>query len=199
VAVATATIAVGLTFLAGWLAVRRAPGGWLIDRLATIPLVFPGLILGIAVMQLFLNIPIPIYGTLGILIWAFVINYLPYGMRYSSSGMLQIHRELEEAAAVAGASPMTRLRRVVAPLLAPSLLAGWLFIFLMSARALSLPILLSGPRSQLMAVAMFDLWQNGQGTELAALGLMWSMLMTTIAVVFYFVARHSAAGALGRA
>ena len=199
VAVATATIAVTLTFLAGWLAVRRAPGGWIVDRLATIPLVFPGLILGIAVMQLFLNIPIPIYGTLGILIWAFVINYLPYGMRYSSSGMLQIHRELEEAAAICGATPLTRLRRIVAPLLAPALLAGWLFIFLMSARALSLPILLSGPRSQLMAVAMFDLWGNGQGTELAALGLMWSLLMTTIAVVFYFVARRSASGALARA
>ncbi len=199
VAVSTATVAVTLTFLAGWLAVRRAPGGWIVDRLATIPLVFPGLILGIAVMQLFLNIPIPIYGTLGILIWAFVINYLPYGMRYSSSGMLQIHRELEEAAAICGATPMTRLRRIVAPLLAPALLAGWLFIFLMSARALSLPILLSGPRSQLMAVAMFDLWGNGQGTELAALGLMWSLLMTTIAVVFYLVARRSASGALARA
>jgi iron(III) transport system permease protein len=199
VAVATATVAVGLTFVAGWLAVRRAPGGWIVDRLATIPLVFPGLILGIAVMQLFLNVPIPIYGTLGILVWAFVINYLPYGMRYSSSGMLQIHRELEEAAAICGATPMTRLRRIVAPLLAPALLAGWLFIFLMSARALSLPILLSGPRSQMMAVAMFDLWGNGQGTELAALGLMWSMLMTAIAMVFYFVARRSAGGALGRA
>jgi iron(III) transport system permease protein len=201
VAVATATIAVGLTFLSSWLAVRRAPGGWLLDRLATIPLVFPGLILGIAVMQLFLRVPkeISLYGTLGILVWAFVINYLPYGMRYGSSGMLQIHRELEEAAAVCGASALTRLRRIVAPLLAPALLAGWLFIFLMSARALSLPILLAGPRSQVMAVAMFDLWGNGQGTELAALGLMWSLLMTMISVLFYFIARRSAAGAMGRA
>jgi iron(III) transport system permease protein len=199
VAVATATIAVTLTFLGAWLAVRRGPGGWIIDRLATIPLVFPGLILGIAVMQVFLRIPIPLYGTLGILIWAFVINYLPYGMRYCSSGMLQIHRELEEAAAICGASALTRLRRIVAPLLAPALVAGWLFIFLMSARALSLAILLAGPRSQTMAVAMFDLWGNGQGTELAALGLMWSMLMAMIAVVFYAIARRSAAGALGRA
>ena len=69
--------------------------------------------------------------------------------------------------------------------MAPALVAGWLFIFLMSARALSLAILLAGPRSQTMAVAMFDLWGNGQGTELAALGLMWSMLMAMIAVVFY--------------
>jgi iron(III) transport system permease protein len=199
VAVATATSAVALTFFAAWLAVRRAPGGWLVERLATIPLVFPGLVLGVAVMQVFLHLPIPLYGTIGILIWAFVINYLPYGMRYSSSGMLQIHRELEEAAAVCGASALTRLRRIVAPLLAPALVAGWLFIFLMATRVLSLAILLAGPRSQTMAVAMFDLWGNGQGTELAALGLMWSMLMAMIAVLFYVFARRSAGGALGRA
>jgi iron(III) transport system permease protein len=198
VAVATATLAVALTFLAAWLAVRRAPGGWLVERLATIPLVFPGLILGIAVMQLFLHLPIPLYGTLGILIWAFVINYLPYGMRYSAAGMLQIHRELEESAEMCGASPLMRLRRIVAPLLAPALLAGWLFIFLMAARVLSLAILLSGPRSQTMAVTLFDLWTNGQGTELAALGLIWSTLMAMIAAVFYMLARRSAASALAR-
>jgi iron(III) transport system permease protein len=188
-----------LTFLAAWLAVRRAPGGWLAERLATIPLVFPGLILGIAVMQLFLHLPIPLYGTLGILIWAFVINYLPYGMRYGASGMLQIHRELEESAEMCGASPFTRLRRIVAPLLAPALLAGWLFIFLMSARVLALAILLAGPRSQTMAVALFDLWGNGQGTELAALGLIWSMLMAMIAAAFYAIARRSSGGVLARA
>ncbi len=199
VAVATATCAVALTFFAGWLAVRRGPGGWLIERLTTIPLVFPGLVLGVAVMQVFLRVPIPLYGTIGILIWAFVISYLPYGMRYSTSGMVQIHRELEEAAAVCGASALMRLRRIVAPLLAPALVAGWLFIFLMAARVLSLAILLAGPSSQTMAVAMFDLWGNGQGTELAALGLMWSMLMAMIAVIFYVLARRSAAGALGRA
>jgi iron(III) transport system permease protein len=199
VAVATATCAVVLTFFAGWLAVRRGPGGWLIERLTTIPLVFPGLVLGVAVMQVFLRVPIPLYGTIGILIWAFVISYLPYGMRYCSSGMVQIHGELEEAAAVCGASALTRLRRIVAPLLAPALVAGWLFIFLMATRVLSLAILLAGPRSQTMAVAMFDLWGNGQSTELAALGLMWSMLMAMIAVVFYVLARRSAAGALGRA
>src|SRR5260370_685856 len=98
VAVATATIAVALTFLAAWLAVRRAPGGWLVERLATIPLGFPGLVLGVAVLQVFLRLTSPLHGTIGILIWAFVIDYLPYGMRYSPSGMLQIHRELEEAA-----------------------------------------------------------------------------------------------------
>ena len=199
VSFATATIAVAITFVAAWAVVRRAPGAWIIDRLATVPLVFPGLILGIAVMQLFLHLPIPLYGTLGILIWAFVINYLPYGMRYSASGMLQIHRELEESAEICGASSLTRLRRIVATLLAPALLAGWLFIFLMAARVLSLAILLSGPRTQTMAVALFDLWNNGQGTELAAFGLIWSMLMAMIAALFYVLAGRSTGGVLARA
>ena len=98
-----------------------------------------------------------------------------------------------------GASPFTRLSRIVAPLLAPALLAGWLFIFLMSGRVLALAILLAGPRSQTMAVALFDLWGNGQGTELAALGLMWSMLMAMIAAAFYALARRATAGVLARA
>jgi iron(III) transport system permease protein len=199
VATATATLAVAITFLAAWLSVRRLPGGWLADRLTSVPLVFPGLILGIAVMQVALRVPLPLYGTLGILVWAFSIAYLPYGMRYAGTGMLQIHRELEEAAAVCGASPLTRLRRVVAPLLTPALAAGWLFIFLMAARVLSLAVLLAGPRSQTMAIAMFDLWTNGQGNELAALGLIWSVSMAVVAVLFYALARRSAAGALGKA
>ena len=199
VAVVAATIVMALAFVAAWLAVRRVAGGPTIERLATVPLVFPGLVLGVAVMQLALEMPIPIYGTLAILIWAFVINYRPYGMRYAGAGMLQIHRELEEAAAICGASAPARLRRVVAPLLAPALLGGWLFIFLMAARVLSLPVLLAGPRSQTMAVAMFDLWVNGQGVEFAALGLLWSMLMTVIAVVFYLVARRSGVGSFGQA
>ena len=135
---------------------------------------------------------LPLDGTLGILVWAFVINYLPYGMRYAAAGMLQIHHELEEAAAVCGASPLTRLVRIVAPLLAPALLAGWLFIFLMAARVLALAVLLSGPHSQVVAVVLFDLWSNGQGTELAALGLVWSLLMTTIALAFYLLTRRAA-------
>jgi iron(III) transport system permease protein len=141
-------------------------------------------------MQFFLHVPVGIYGTVWIIVWALVINYLPYGVRYSYAGMIQLHRELEEAAAAAGATPITGFRRIVFPLLAPSLIAGWLFIFLLATRVLSLPVLLSGPGSQTMAVAMFDLWGNGQGPELAALGLMWSLSMTCIAVIFYLVARR---------
>lgn len=189
IAFASATAVMLLTAVSAWLTVRKAPGARVLDNLGTAPLVFPGLVLGVGVMQFFLYVPIGIYGTIWIIVWAFVINYLPYGVRYSYAGMIQLHRELEEAAAAAGATPMTGFRRIVFPLLAPSLIAGWLFIFLLATRVLSLPVLLSGPSSQTMAVAMFDLWGNGQGPELAALGLLWSLAMTCIAVVFYFTAK----------
>lgn len=197
IAFASATAVMLLTALSAWLTVRKAPGARILDNLGTAPLVFPGLVLGVGVMQFFLYVPIGIYGTIWIIVWAFVINYLPYGVRYSYAGMIQLHRELEEAAAAAGATPMTGFRRIVFPLLAPSLIAGWLFIFLLATRVLSLPVLLSGPSSQTMAVAMFDLWGNGQGPELAALGLLWSLSMTCIAIVFYFVAKRG--GGLMRA
>ena len=186
-----ATCVMALTIVAGWLVVRRRPGGWLLDQLATAPLIFPGIVLGVAMIQIYLAVPIPIYGTLWAFIIAFTIRFLPYGMRYSASGLLQIHPELEEAASVSGSPLHIVLRRIVVPLAAPALLAGWLFIFLVAARDLSLAVMLASPRAQPVAVAMFDLWANGQGTELAAFGLVWTMIMTVIATGFYLVGRRS--------
>ncbi len=197
VAVVTASAVMLLTALSAWLSVRRATGAGLLDHLSMAPLVFPGIVLGVGVMQFFLAAPVGVYGTIWIIAWAFVINYLPYGARYSYAGMIQVHRELEEAAVTAGAGPLTGFWRIVLPLLSPSLAAGWLFVFLLSTRVLALPVLLSGPSSQTIAVAMFDLWVNGQGPELAALGLLWSLAMAVVAIVFYLVARESGAGTHG--
>ena len=198
IAAVAATAVMVIAAVAAWLTVRKVPGGRVLDQLATMPLVFPGIVLGVGVMQLFLSVPVGVYGTIWIIAWAFTINYMPYGVRYSFAGMLQVHRELEEAAAAAGAGPFTGFRRIVLPLLTPSMAAGWLFVFLLCTRVLALPVLLSGPSSQTMAVAMFDLWGNGQGPELAALGLVWSVAMSIIAIVFYLVARRSGAGVHGQ-
>jgi len=104
--------------------------------------------------------------------------------------VLQIHKELEESAGVAGASAITAFRRIVAPLLSPAIVLGWLFIFLIATKELPIAILLASAKSQVMAVAMFDLWINGQSGELAAFGLVWTALMTLVAGAFFTWARR---------
>ena len=170
----------------------------MLDQLATVPLIFPGIVLGVAMMQIFLAAPVAIYGTLWAFVITFTIRFLPYGMRYASSGILQIHTELEESAGVAGARMSTVLRpRSSCRWPRPAILAGWLFIFLVAARDVSLAVMLASPSAQPVAVTMFDLWSNGQGTELAAFGLVWTAIMTVVAALLYFVGRRSAASVFG--
>ena len=197
VAVGVATAAMTLTLLAGWLAARRRPCGQFIDQLIVVPLIFPGIVLGVALLEIALRSPIPVYGTLWLIGLAFLIHYMPFGMRYSYAGVLQIHPELEQAAHVAGASIRQNIIRIVLPLLMPALSSAWLFIFLLASKEMSLPLLLAGASSQTIAVAMFNLWANGQGTDVAALGLLWTALMTIFATIFYIVSRRNSSAAFG--
>lgn len=195
VATAAATLTMLLMIVAGWLAARRKAGGNVIDQLVTVALIFPELVLGVALLELSLAVPFPFYGTLALLVVAFMIRYMPFGMRYTYSGVLQIHPELEEAAGTAGANTALILRRIVSPLLWPAIASGWLFIFLICAKSMALPLLLAGPDSQTISVAMFSVLSNGQGGEVAAMGLIWTALMTVIASAFYFMARRQSAHA----
>ena len=180
-----------LTMLASWLLVRtKMRGRWLLDILTTLPLLFPGIVMGLAILRFYLFVPIPIYGTLWILLIAFVTRYIPYGIRYTHSGLLQLHRELEEAAYTAGASWSNCMRRIILPLMTPSFLGGWLFIFLLSAKELSMSVLLVSPQTPVVSVAIFELWENAQVGELAAFGVLWTLILVSIAVVYYLFARR---------
>ncbi|MBC7638075.1 MAG: iron ABC transporter permease [Acetobacteraceae bacterium] len=190
IAAGAASVIMLLAAFAGWIAARRGPGGRTLDQLAMLSLVFPGIVLGVAVMEVYLRVPLPIYGTLWIIGIAYVIRFMPFGMRYVYAGVLQLHIELEEAAGVSGAGYLTVLRRIVAPLLTPAMVAGWLFIFLIANKELAIAVLLASPGSQVAAVAVFDLWVNGQGGELAAFGLLWTVLMTGVAFLFFFQSRR---------
>jgi iron(III) transport system permease protein len=148
-------------------------------------------VLSVAFLQLFLNAPIFLYGTLTSLIIAATMQYLPYGMRFNFAGALQIHRELEEAASAAGASRTKIFVKIVLPLLLPTIITTWLFVLLLSVRAVALPILLAGPNSQVVAVVLFDLWGNGQVSEMAAFGVIWSMFMMCIGGVLYYLSRRN--------
>jgi iron(III) transport system permease protein len=197
VAAVSATLTMVLTLIAGWLAARRKKYGRVVDQLIVIPLIFPGIVLGVAMLELALGAPFKVYGTLWLIGLAFVIHYSPFGMRYTYAGVLQIHAELEHAAAVSGANTFEILYRIVTPLLLPALASGWLFIFLLASKEMSMPLLLAGPKSQTISVAMFDLWGNGQLGEVAALGLLWAALMTLFGVAFYVVMRRQSATTFG--
>ena len=187
----TATAIVPFTALCAWLVVRRSPGAWLIDQIAAVPLVFPALILSVAFLDIFVNMSLPLYGTLLSIIIASSVRYLPYGMRYAFAGVMTIHSDLEEAASIAGASKAKLFLRVLVPLLATTLVSSWLLIFLLSVQAVSLPLLLVGPGSEIMSVTLFELWQNGQVTELAAMGMLWIALMTVVSVIFHLLTRRN--------
>jgi iron(III) transport system permease protein len=187
---ATATAVVPFTALCAWLAVRRRPGAWLLDQIATAPLVFPAIVMSVAFLQVFVNLPIPLYGTLASVIIASTVRYLPYGMRYAYAGVLQIHEDLEDAAKTSGAGPRLIFVRVVLPLVSAALVSCWLFVFLLAVQSVALPLMLVGPGTEIVAVSLFDLWQNGQVTELAAMGVLWVALMLVVSAGFHFTARR---------
>jgi iron(III) transport system permease protein len=187
---ATATAVVPFTALCAWLAVRRRPGAWLLDQIATAPLVFPGIVMSVAFLHVFVNLPIPIYGTLISVIIASAVRYLPYGMRYAYAGVLQIHADLEDAATTSGAGPRLIFLRVVLPLISAVLISCWLFIFLLAVQSVALPLMLVGPGTEIVAVTLFDLWQNGQVTELAAMGVLWGAFMLVVSACFYVSTRR---------
>jgi len=172
-AVGSAAVIMLTAAVISWIVVRtKVPGRWMLDNLASLPLVFPGLVLGLAIMICYLYVDIGVYGTLWIILIAYVTRFLPYGMRYTSASMLQIHKELEESAAMSGASWGMTFRRITLPLLKPGLLAGFIYVMIVSIRELSSSILLYSPGTEVVSIMIWELWQNGQYVELSALGVM---------------------------
>ncbi len=187
----SATVVMLLTMVASWILVRtKLRGRWLLDLLTTLPLLFPGIVMGLAILRFYLLVPIPVYGTLWILLIAYATRYIPYGIRYTHTGLLQLHRELEEAAYASGASWLNCMRRITLPLITPAFLGGWVFVFLLSAKELSMSILLVSPHTPVVSVAIYDLWENGQVNELAALSVMWTTMLVSVAVTYYAFARR---------
>jgi iron(III) transport system permease protein len=189
--VGSATAVMFLAAVVSWVIVRtRAPGRRLLDILAFSPIVIPGLVLGLALAFVYLRSPLPIYGTLWILLISYSTRYLPYGMRYASSAMTQLSAELEESAQVCGASWWQTFRRVLLPLTSGGIVAGWIYILVVSFRELSSSILLYSPGKEVLSVLIWEQFENGKFTLLAAIGV----LMVAILVVLVLVAYRIGAG-----
>jgi iron(III) transport system permease protein len=190
-ALSCATIIMLVTSVICWIVVKtKIPGRWLLDNLASMPIVFPGLVLGLALMVFYLHFDIGVYGTIWIMLIAYVTRFLPYGMRYNMTSMLQIHKELEESAQMSGASWGKMFRRILLPLLKPGLFAGWLYIVIVSIRELSSSILLYSPGSEVIAISMWELWENGQHVELSALGVLFIVSLFVLVMVAQAIGKH---------
>src|SRR5919106_714005 len=169
-AVVGATVTILLCALISFLSLRtKLPGRTTLDYLSMLPLGFPGVVLAYGLLQVWINPPLVLYGTIWILFIAYLTRYLPIGVRTTSATLVQIHQELEESSLSCGASWFQTFKRIPLPLLKPGIIAGWILLFIAFARELSASILLYSPGTEVLSVVLYDLQQNGQFREISAL------------------------------
>ena len=188
---ACATIVMLLSAVVCWVVVKtKIPGRWLLDNLASLPMVFPGLVLGVSIMIFYLTFDIGIYGTFWIILLAYVTRFMPYGLRYNTTSMIQIHKDLEDSAGMSGAGWVTVFTKVILPLLKPGMVAGWIYVMIVSVRELSSSILLYSPGNEVISIVIWELWENGQYVELSALSVLFILLLLMLVLVAQAVGKR---------
>lgn len=171
-AVLAATIAVLLGVAVGWIDLRtKMLGRRLLDYAALVPLGLPGIVMAVALIQFWLRMPVALYGTMAILLLAYVARYMPLGVRSANSALRQIDPSLEESARILGASWGMTMREVTLPLIRPAMFAGWLLVFVPVIQELSASILLFSSQSITLAVAVYNLYETGYTEPVAALAM----------------------------
>jgi len=182
----TATATVLLSFLVSIVVVRsKFWGRKLLDQLAFVPHAIPGIVMGIAFFWLFLKLDfLPIYGTVWAISIGFTISFLSYGTRAMNAALLQIHKELEEAAYVSGASPWRAMRRVIVPLLMPTFAGIWIWVVLHAVRVAGMPLILyEGPNNQVLSILIWNMWDDGYVPAVAAIGTLLMVALVLLTVV----------------
>ena len=182
--VGTATLVMLLTSVIAWITVKtKLPGRAFLDTMTFIPIAMPGIVLGVSLIWVYLTLPIPIYGTIWVLLLAYMTKYIPYGIRAASASMIQINKELEEASFTAGGTWFQTFWKIILPLLMPGFTAGWIYISIIALRELSTSILLYSYNSTVLSIMAFDLWEGGQYTYVCALGVLMVLLLVSMAMV----------------
>src|SRR5712671_8188247 len=191
-----ATLAVFLGVVMGWIDLRtRIPGRKILDYASLIPLGLPGIVVAVALIQFWLAMPIALYGTLTILLLAYVGRYLPLGVRAANASLRQVDPSLEESAQILGASWTTTLREVTLPLIRPGLFAGWLLVFVPVIQELSASILLFSSSSITLAVAVYNLYETGYIEPVAALAMVnMAIIGVAIWIAYRIGARYAGLG-----
>jgi len=179
---AAATLGTALALLIGYLTARQAARGHrALAFLATAPIAIPGIVLGVGLFLSYTRPPLMLYGTLWVLLLAYVTIELPAAYQQMQSAFRAVHPELEEASRILGATRLQALLHVTVPLLRTNVLATWCFIFVSSIRELSAAIMLFTSETKVVSVLIFDLKESGDLGAIAVLGL--AMLALTFSVV----------------
>jgi iron(III) transport system permease protein len=176
----------------------RAPGPATrsLAFIGVLPVAVPGLVFGIGLLWTYLQTPL--YGSIWILLLAYVAKFLPYGIMVSHSGVLQIHQDLESSARMSGAGPIQALMKITIPLIKPSLIAVFFFVMLMSIKELSASILLYSDRSQVLSVLTWHYMDAGNYQFAAAIGVVQTALMLLLVIGTRLVFNVGLERALGK-
>jgi iron(III) transport system permease protein len=188
----TATLGVTLMGLIAWIVYRsRLPGASVIEYIVMFPQAVPRLVFAFGMMWAWLIFPIPIYGTLWLLLIAYLTVFLPLGVRTISGVMLQIDKSLEECAQMCGAGWSYRMRTVTVPLLWPGLIAAWLLLFVASIRELGASILLMGPHSKVITPSIVESWFASSTELTAAMALIQTAVVALAVSVLLAITRRA--------
>lgn len=186
----TLTLIVSLFF--SWVVLRsKLPGRFAFDFVAFLPHAVPNIIFGVGALLVSLyviNAVLPIYGTIWILLFVFIIARVSYGTRMTNSGLIQIHQELEESAQVSGARTLGVARLVVLPLLRPTLIYAWLWIALLTFRELTLAVILSTPNNMTLPVVVWSQWETGGMAQASAIAVVILLMMSVLVTIYWVVA-----------
>jgi iron(III) transport system permease protein len=182
---ATKTMVLGL--LISWIVVRsRARGRFFLDACVFVPYVLPGSVIAIGLMFTYLHPSfrwIPVYGSIWILALGMGVGGLPFATRLLNGALTQVHTELEEAARVSGARRLTALFRVTLPIVLPTFVTGWLWGFIHGMRSMTVPLMLSNPKTETLGVLLFHLIdREGDFSGAAALGMLLVLMTAVVAI-----------------
>ena len=189
--VSGATIAIALAAVVAYFVNRgRWRGRGLLDFLALTPIAIPGAVIAIGLLWAYARPPFYLYGTLTIIMIAYITRFLPFGVKAVSASVLQVSDELEKAAYISGAPWGKAFRTILIPLLIPGLLAGWVLMFISMMRELSASIMLYAFNQEVLAVALYLTWEDGEYAHVSILALVIAFLsLASIALVRTIVRR----------
>ncbi len=183
VSIVSATIVVIIAAILTYISRRKnIRGAGLLEGFGTLPLAFPGFILGLGLLWTFLTIPIGVYGTVFVLMLAFLVKYMPQGIRFATGALIQIQDDLEESSSITGAEWTYTVRKIILPLLKPALISAWIYIFVLTFRELSSIIFLVTPNNQVISAILWDLFVNGSVELLAATSMLLTLFLWIVVI-----------------